>query len=46
MQETSSHIKCNCAVNKDNKLLLLTIPFDECWTATVDGKKNRYFKSL
>ena len=42
---TSSHIKCSYYVKEDNKLLLLTIPFDNGWHAKIDGKKIGVIKA-
>ncbi|MBQ2644113.1 YfhO family protein, partial [bacterium] len=42
---TSSKIRCKCTIKGDNKLLLLTIPYDNGWTARVDGKEVEIIKA-
>lgn len=36
---TSSHLVVQCQVGTDSPYLVSTIPYDESWTVTVDGKK-------
>ena len=36
---TSSHLAVQCQVGADSPYLVSTIPYDENWTVTVDGKK-------
>ena len=45
-QLTSSHLKGHFEIREDNKLLLLTIPYDKNWVIKIDGEVQKQIKVL
>ena len=43
---SSSHLRCKCNINDENKLLMLTVPCDKGWSAYIDGKKVKIEKAF
>ena len=46
IKTNDTHYECNANLNDDEKYLLLTIPYDENWKITVDGKPAEVQKVL
>ncbi len=43
---SSSHFKTRVYIPDEDRVLMTTIPYEEDWKITVDGKKAEYFKAL
>ena len=43
---TSSHLKGKIDVNSDNKLVFMTVPYDEGWQIKINGKPRKAIKAF